>query len=190
VAAQGHRTTRSEPLTSLPVSAEAVRFLDWYQGLWRRNDRPPSHHEVDPLDVPDLLPSLWYYECTEDGDFVCRYAGDLIDRHWQQPSVQFKRLSAILPPDSVETVFNRIRQCLRRMCIGHGWTEQRADPVSGRGVERCFAPVSGPDGRPSAVVGVALYGHAINNTAVEAPAFVKRLGLYDPVTLELVAEID
>ena len=190
MAAESTQRTGADPLTALEVSAETKEFLHWYQSLWRLRNGPPRREDIDPLDVPNLLPSFWYYECTDDGDLLCRYAGEYIDWRWGKASVQFQRLSEILPPDRVGKVFNRIQQAMRRTCIGHGWTEL-LDHRSRRDVERCFAPVAGSDGKPDAVIGISLYGKAINTPpSSDEPVFVKRLGLYDPVSLELVLEVD
>ncbi len=185
----GSNTTRPHRLTDVEVSGETIQFATWYRDLWRRYDRMPTRNDTDPLDVPDLLPWLWIYERTLDGDFLCRFAGHHIDVRWQKPSIQFRKLSDILPKERHAPVVNRIETCFSQKCIAHGWTDA-ADAGSNRRVERCFAPLSGEAGHPEAIIGIALYGGAIERSKdLDAPRSVLRVALYHPLSFCYVDDV-
>lgn len=171
-------------LLETDISAEAIRFASWYQDIWRSHNRMPQRDEVDPIGIPDLLNSIWIYEKQDDGEFLCRFAGEAIDRRWRKGSIQFQKLSVILPADRLTVVTRRIDICMTRGSIAHGWSLD-PDPASRRRVERCFAPFARDDGTPMGIIGIALYGNAVTVTdRFEPPKLAVRFGLYDPVTFE------
>ena len=177
-------------LTDLDISENADRFVRWYRQLWRQRGGPPARQGADTLDIPELLPWIWMYERSKDGDYLCRFAGQRIDRRWQFESVQFLRLSEILPEDRFPKVVKRIELCIAHAGIAHGWTSD-TDPASGRRVERCFAPLTGQDGRTDTIIGVSLYGaEPIQRAAHTTPPFVNVLKLYDPETLTCLCDLD
>ena len=176
-------------LTDLEISGAARRFVDWYRDLWLRQGGLPPRVHADPLDIPELLPWVWMYQRTDDGDFLCRFAGQRIDNRLQRESLQFMRLSEVLPADRYQFVSRRINTCLEQAGIAYGWTSDPA-PEAGRQVERCFAPLTGDGARTDTIIGITLYGADVDiETETPSPPFVNRLRLYDPQTLAFRGDI-
>jgi hypothetical protein len=55
--------------------------LHYWQAI--KTDRLPSRHEIDPIDIPDLLPNIMLLDVLESGrDFRYRLAGTAIERNF------------------------------------------------------------------------------------------------------------
>lgn len=67
-----------EPNEPLPERADGklVALLDYWRGLCR-GAGPPDRRQIDPLDIPALLPSLYLLD-RQDGDFIFRLVGERI----------------------------------------------------------------------------------------------------------------
>jgi len=61
------------------------RLYDYWRSRYR-GGRLPSRHDIDPLDIPDLLPNLFLLDVVGDAeDFVFRLAGTLVEDAFSMP---------------------------------------------------------------------------------------------------------
>lgn len=61
------------------------RLYDYWRSRCR-DGRLPSRHDIDPLDIPDLLPNLFLLDVVGDAeDFVFRLAGTLVEDAFSMP---------------------------------------------------------------------------------------------------------
>lgn len=62
-----------------------VRLFGYWQGLCREG-KIPSRRDIDPVEIPDLLPNIFLLDVVGDADdFVFRLAGTLVEDAFSMP---------------------------------------------------------------------------------------------------------
>jgi len=93
--------------------ARLRQLHDYWRKRWREG-RPPSRADIDPLDLPRLLPFMFLADVLPDaGDFRFRLVGTHIREYMR---IEFTGLlvSEGFPPDFAAEVLRQWRDCVAR----------------------------------------------------------------------------
>lgn len=132
------------------------RLYDYWSAL-RAGDRLPCLEDFDPLRVPDLLPNIWLLGWQEEnGDFVCRIAGEAVLLAHKRP-MHHRSLSQIYGSSHGTALRERYRRVCSEPCAYHvvGLIYTKIDRF-GLG-ERLILPLLDRDGRTPLILGCSLY---------------------------------
>lgn len=141
------------------------RFADYW--VARRGNRlMPRRRDIDPVDIPYVLPWIWMLDYRpETRRFVCRLAGEQInaflcnniDGHY----IRGHDLADYIPARALPTLMERYLTIVERQVMMHasGLFSTRSFHADG---ERIAFPLSEDDRTVTMLVGVTLYGDRVN----------------------------
>lgn len=137
---------------------EDARLSELLAG-WKkaRKGRPiPRRTDIDPADFPRTLLIVWIYEVQDDGDYVCRLAGE--EQRAVYGSLPVGRaLSELVHPDAFPFI-RRYYDAVRAGKVAYSrdavylWSRDKI----GRG-ERLILPLADADDRCRFVIGATVY---------------------------------
>jgi hypothetical protein len=125
----------------------------------RQGDLVPRRGRFDPFSVPKLMPNLWLYRYdAERGDFVCRLAGEDVNRAWGRP-IRGLTLREIVGEADHAAILERWHGILETPLIHYGTDRERLTALSLHRAERLLLPLA-DDASPHAVnqvLGASVY---------------------------------
>lgn len=124
----------------------------------------PVKSAIDPLDIPNLLPSVWMYEYVpEEDDFFCRIAGAEIEHAWGtfMLGTPFRD---IVGKDNHAVALKRWKAVLEIPQVQYAWmvdgnAGEEADRESELLAERLVLPLCSTDGSVRYTMGLSVYSH-------------------------------
>ena len=118
----------------------------------------PSKSAFDPLEVPQLLSFIFLYRYEEEaGDFVCRLAGESVNKAWGH-SIRGKSLREVVGAHDYPTIRSRWDRIVGDPLVHYGANRERLSEQNIYRADRLLMPLYGDDtGRLDHVVGVSLY---------------------------------
>ncbi len=131
-----------------------LQRLGAYWNELRGAERIPARAAFDPLQIPELLPTIWLYryQPAED-DWLCHVAGDRICQTTGQP-MQKRYVRELFPADVARVINQRFGRIIREEAIFYSFGSVYA--LQGRYTqgERVGLPLLDDAGVVSWVVGV------------------------------------
>lgn len=132
-----------------------IELLDAWLAF-RRGRVVPRKSDFDPLAVVKLMPFIWLYRFdTELGDFICRLAGEEVNRAWHG-SIKDKTLRQVVGEKDHLAVLERWRFIIETPAIHYGLGRERLSELQNWQAERLILPLEGQE-RVDHLVGVSLY---------------------------------
>lgn len=155
----GQVTARKQKLSELPdPDARIMELLDAWKSV-RGEGIVPRKRDFDPLSVPRLLPLIWLYRLDpETDDFVCKLAGEDVNRSWGY-SIAGHKARRILGDQDYIVVTEIWRKVLNTPLIHYGKGKRLLENRL-YSAERLVLPIIGEDAvdaRPDHVLGISLY---------------------------------
>lgn len=139
------------------VQDQRLRVLCSYW-LERRGDRTmPRRADIDPADLPEILPYVWVYDYMPPDRFRCRMIGERVGRLFYPPPVG-RLIDEIFTADKVPEITNRFMSMVVRRQAAH--TLGSCTLSTGRKVpgERITLPLSDDGEIADALIGATVYG--------------------------------
>ena len=138
---------------------KVAALWDYWIGVWQRCGRMPRRSDIDPIDIPKLLPNVWMVDYEQAGGrYRYRLIGTAVTRAWDG-DITGRYLDEEIP-NLAETplgrelamVVNAGRAVWRR--AEPTWTPAPQDVV---GIERLALPLAAADGAVAMVLCVSVY---------------------------------
>lgn len=144
-----------EVLARLSQDASRDFVRHWF--ALRGGRAMPERRELDPAAIKHLLPKLWLWEFNaEQGDFVCRLAGEEIIEVFKR-NPRGLLLGEWVPPLIADVARPRYRQVIDRpaVCVASGPSYVAGDKQAW--CERVIVPLKNGADRPSVVFGLTVW---------------------------------
>lgn len=139
----------------LPVDAQARvhRFCDYWDA--RRGDRPrPSRADIDPLDIPDLLPFVTLVDVHRASPrFVYRLVGTEAARLFGR-DLTGQPVGTGVKPDELEDVLTRYRRVADDAACIYQRVMMQEETNDYTLVERVMLPLGAPSGEVNMIFGL------------------------------------
>ncbi len=151
---------RTPPDTPFPPDRDwkIAAMWDYWCGRWTALGRMPRRSDIDPIDIPRLLPNIWIVDHEADGRFRYRLVGTAVTRAWES-DVTGKYLDDEIPNLAQSVVGRALRAVVdgRRPEWRRGepsWTPAPQDVV---GIERLALPLADGNGGVAMVLCLSVY---------------------------------
>ena len=157
-------------------------FAYW---LARRRDRPmPEFGDIDPIDIPNLLPFLWIHDHDPATDrFRCRLMGEAA-RSAYDAKVTGRDVEDIISSAAYPVVAERYRAVLSIPAVGHGIGRIYGHTIGRVGDgERLYLPLGDDQGRSRMILGATVYKLTSGLHDQPAGEAGTRLDTMSPVTM-------
>ncbi len=138
------------------ANADVLAMLE----AWReaRGDAlVPLKTDFDPLSVPRLLRTVWLYRYEPDeGDFVCRLAGEAVEDAWGG-TMQGRPLRDIVGADKHPRSLARWRAVVETPLVQYAFHRDTVMPHQPSVAERLVLPLAEAPGDVRYTIGISLY---------------------------------
>ncbi|MBI3503437.1 MAG: PAS domain-containing protein [Proteobacteria bacterium] len=132
---------------------------DYWAGVWGRCGRMPRRADIDPIDIPKLLPNLWIVDYDRPGArFRYRLIGTAVTRAWDG-DITGRYLDQEIPDLAKSALGRELTNVVteglpvwRR--AEPSWTPAPQDVVK---IERLALPLAAGDGTVAMVLCVSVY---------------------------------
>jgi len=163
-----------------PSQKETIAFLAYWREQVSARDGLLRRGDVDALALRRILPNIWMYQRLDDGDYLCRLAGEAINRRWHG-SIARRKLSEYCETSEYAVIRSRFDVVTARGLLAFGATRVHD---GGWVVERIYGPLLDDDGRPRIILGcsAAIPWEAIQGSSGEA-LLIERMDFFDPISL-------
>lgn len=142
----------------LPADApdEMKRFIAYW--IERAGRRPmPAFEDVDPLDIPWALPSLFVVRVLDGGsDFTYRLVGETINERYGG-SLAGRRISELLVTRAADQAVRRWRQLLETPAAYYIDCEHPTNDGPWIRARRVLLPLGPTGGRPDHILGLTCF---------------------------------
>jgi hypothetical protein len=165
-----------------PSQPETDAFLAYWKEQVCVRGGLLGRRQIDATQLQRILPNVWLYERLEDGDYLCRLAGEEVHRRWQR-SISRHRLSEFSGAREYAVIRARFDLVTGRSLLAFGTTRTPGGWV----VERLYGPVLDDADEPRLILGCSarIPWQALQIAAGD-PMLIQRMDLFDPVSLAFV----
>jgi hypothetical protein len=141
---------------ALPVDAnDRVRQFLAYWRSKAAPGRPARRRDIDPLEIPRLLPALVLLDVEAD-DFRFSLVGQEIVAHYG--AIKDKRFRDLMSGDQLQQHLDEHRLCVTsRSPVYSQQTERSANRESWQLYQRLIAPLSDADGAVTSIAGIMAF---------------------------------